>query len=138
MEFNRKASITAVATAVVIFNLTSCKYEDGPSISLRTKTSRLTGEWEVQFIDGQGVTGDGNEFTLEFEKDGGLLYNVTYSYYGYSESYSYKGEWEWIDGKEKIEVIMDGDKMEWEVTRLTNEELEFEDEDRDKWELEKL
>ena len=138
MEFNRKASITAVATAVVIFNLTSCKYEDGPSISLRTKTSRLTGEWEVQFIDGQEVTGDGNEFILEFEKDGGLLWNATYSYYGYSESNSFKGEWEWIDGIEKIEVIVDGTKTEWEVTRLTNKELEFEDEVRDKWELEKL
>jgi len=137
MKFNRKASVAAVATAVVIFNLTSCKYEDGPSISLRTKKARLTGEWEVQFIDGQGVTGDGNEFTLEFEKDGGLNYNVTYSYYGYSGSYSYKGEWEWLDGKEGIEVIIDGDKEEWEITRLTNKELEFEDENRDKWELEK-
>ena len=40
--------------------------------------------------------------------------------------------------KKKIEVIVDRDKTEWEVTRLTNEELEFKDEDRDKWELEKL
>ena len=138
MEFNRKASITAVATAVVIFNLTSCKYEDGPNLSLRTKTSRLTGEWEVKFIDGEGFGGSDSELIIEFEKGGNLNYSGKYSYYGYSNEFNYKGEWEWIDGKEKIEVIVDRDKTEWEVTRLTNEELEFKDEDRDKWELEKL
>lgn len=137
MNLSKKPSIVAIATAVVVFNFSSCKYEDGPSLSLRTKTSRLTGEWEVKFVDGESVSGDGATISMEFEKDGDFLFSYSYSYYGQSYSETYKGEWEWEDGKEKIEITIDGDKEEWEVTRLTNKELEFEDSNNDKWELEK-
>ena len=120
----------------MIFNFTSCKYEDGPNISLRSKKARLTGEWEVKFIDGAGMTGN-DMVTLEFDKDGDLEFNQTYSYYGSSYTYSQKGEWEWEDGKQSLEIILDGNKQEWEITRLTNKEFEFEDEGNNKYELEK-
>lgn len=137
MKIIKNPSIVAIATAVVIFNFTSCKYEDGPNISLRSKKARLTGEWEVKYIGGTGMSGNDNEYTLEFDKDGDLEVNVTYSYYGSSYTYSQKGEWEWEDGKKSLEITLDGDKQEWEITRLTNKEFEFEDENNDKWELEK-
>lgn len=137
MNLKRKPSIAAIATAVVVFNFSSCKYEDGPSISLRTKTSRLTGEWEATFINGQSISGDDINFTLEFEKDGDLLVSTTYSYYGQSYTETYKGDWEWEDGKEKIEITLQGDKTEWEITRLTNKEFQFEDEDKIEYEFEK-
>ena len=136
MKIIKNPSIVAIATAVVIFNFTSCKYEDGPNISLRSKKARLTGEWEVKFIDGAGMTGN-DMVTLEFDKDGDLEFNQTYSYYGSSYTYSQKGEWEWEDGKQSLDIILDGDKLEWEITRLTNKEFEFEDETNTKWELEK-
>ena len=136
MKFQRKPSIVAIATAVVVFNFTSCKYEDGPGISLRTKKSRLSGEWEVQSIEGQNL--QNSSITIEFEKNGDFEVNSSYSYYGYNYSNSVKGEWEWEDGKRSIELSYDGGgKEEWEITRLTNKEFEFEDEDNDKWELEK-
>ena len=135
MNIKRKPSLAAIATAVVVFNFTSCKYEDGPSISLRTKKSRLTGEWEAKWLDGTAI--DDGSVILEFEKDGDFVYTASYSYYGYSSSYSYKGEWNWEDDKQSVEIEIDGEKIEWEITRLTNKELEFEDEDNNKWELEK-
>ena len=135
MKIIKNPSIVAIATAVVIFNFTSCKYEDGPNISLRSKKARLTGEWEVKFIDGAGMSND--MVTLEFDKDGDLEFNQTYSYYGSSYTYSQKGEWEWEDGKQSLEITLDGNKQEWEITRLTNKEFEFEDEGNNKWELEK-
>lgn len=135
MNITKKPSLIAICAAVLIFNFSSCKYEDGPSISLRTKKGRLTGEWEVKYIDNQKVGGSGESLILEFEKDGDVTW--TYSYSG-STSSTYKGEWEWEDGKEKIELTVDSYKTEWEITRLTNKEFEFEDEDNDKWELEKI
>ncbi|MFB1013607.1 MAG: copper resistance protein NlpE N-terminal domain-containing protein [Bacteroidia bacterium] len=137
MKIINNPSIVAIATAVVIFNFTSCKYEDGPNISLRSKKARLTGEWEVKFIDGAGMIGNDMEITLEFDKDGDLEFNQTYSDYGNSYTYSQKGEWEWEDGKQSLEITLDGNKQEWEITRLTNKEFEFEDEGNNKWELEK-
>ena len=137
MKIIKNPSIVAIATAVVIFNFTSCKYEDGPNISLRSKKARLTGEWEVKFIDGAGMIGNDMEITLEFDKDGDLEFNQTYSDYGNSYTYSQKGEWEWEDGKQSLEITLDGNKQEWEITRLTNKEFEFEDEGNNKYELEK-
>lgn len=134
MKYINQVPIASILSAVVIFNFSSCKYEDGPSISLRTKKARLTGEWEATYIAGENVP-DGASYILEFEKDGDLNVFVTYDYYGYSYDFSYKGEWEWEDNKTHIEVTLDGSKEEWEITRLTNDEFEFEDEDRDKWEF---
>ena len=137
MKISRKPSLATIATAVVVFNFASCKYEDGPKISLRTKTARLTGEWEATYIAGEKVPSELN-YIVEFEKGGDLIVTYSYNYYGQSYSESYKGEWEWQNGKETIEISLDGSKEDWDVTRLTNKELEFEDSDRDTYEFEKI
>jgi hypothetical protein len=136
MKIFNRPNLTAICAAVLIFNFSSCKYEDGPSISLRTKKGRLTGEWEATYIAGQKVT-NGQSFILEFEKDGDVTVETTYSYYGYTSTYSSKGEWEWEDNKKSLEITFDGDKEEWDITRLTNKEFEFEDSDNNKYEFEK-
>ena len=80
---------------------------------------------------------------LNFEKDGDfeMTYKYSYSYGGQSYSYtdSYEGEWEWDKDKEEIEIQMDGSSYttDWEITRLTNSELWFEDENGDDYEFEK-
>lgn len=114
-------------------NFQSCsRYEEGPGFSLRSVKSRLTGEWEVQEIEGYDDL-DG-EYIFEFEKDGD--FEASYSYYGYS--YSENGEWSFEDGKSSIELDWDdGGKEEFEIIRLTNKELWLEDEDGDQWEFEK-
>jgi hypothetical protein len=137
MKIIKNPSIVAIATAVVIFNFTSCKYEDGPNISLRSKKARLTGEWEVKFIDGAGMIGNDMEITLEFDKDGDLEVNQTYSDYGSSYTYSQKGEWEWEDGKEIVEIVIDGSVEDFEIKQLTNKEMILEDESNQEWEFEK-
>ncbi len=136
MKKTYKHSLAAVATAVIVFNFTSCKYEDGPKISLKSKTARLAGLWNVESIDGEDL---GSDFSLEmdFEKDGDLTLTQSYSYYGYSYDYDIKGEWEWGDKKETLEVTLDGgETIEFEIKRLTSEEFWF-DYDGDEWILEK-
>lgn len=131
MKTHYSGNLMLAAAIVIALNFSSCgKYEDGPSFSLMSKTSRLTGEWEVVKYD--NVAPD-DDIILEFEKDGD--FSLTYEYDGYS--YSYDGEWSWEEGKEEIEIEVDGDKSTWEVQRLTNNELWFEDPDNNLWELEK-
>lgn len=128
---NRKFFIVVVAV-ILLFNFSSCsKYEDGPSMSLRTKKARLTGEWELQEIDGNNVSG---EEIWEFVSDGD--FEATYEDDG--DKTTNKGEWTWEDEKEKIEIdIDDGGKFEMEILRLTNSELIMEDDDGDEYEFEK-
>ena len=130
-------TLLLAATAVTVLNFQSCgKYEDGPAFSLRSKTSRLVGEWEVVKIQGQNVP-SGYEITMEFESDGDLTYGYSYSYYGTTYTYSYSGEWEWEDNKGSIEIDVDGDRIDFEILRLTKDELVMEDNNNQEWELEK-
>ncbi len=124
-----------VAAVVIMLNFNSCStYDEGPAFSLRTKTARLTGEWKIDKIDGDNP---GYDVYLEFEDDGDFEMTFKHSYYGANYNYSYEGEWEWEDGKETIEVDVDGDKEEWEITRLTSDELWFEDDYNSEYECEK-
>lgn len=46
MKKTKQISLTAIRSAVVIFNFSAYKHEDGPAFSLRTKDGRLVGKWE--------------------------------------------------------------------------------------------
>ena len=138
MDIRKNKKLMMAVALVVLLNISSCStYDDGPTFSLKSKKARLTnGDWEVVKIDDERLDGD---ITLEFEKDGDFAISVEYSYYGYSYSYTYDGEWEWEDGKETIQINFDDtDNQEFEVKRLTNEELWFDDEENDLWECEKV
>jgi hypothetical protein len=112
------------------------KYEDGPAISLLTKTARLTGEWEVVEID-QEELGSDETMTLTFDKNGDFSMYYKYSYEGYEFTFDEKGDWVWADGKEVVEVTVDGERMDFEILRLTDSELWCEDEDNYEWRCEK-
>ena len=72
-----------VAIAIMATAVTSCKkYEDGPSLSLRTKKARLCGDWKIEKVLYNG--GDstavftaflGANFGFDIEKDG--KYKIT-------------------------------------------------------------
>lgn len=126
---NKKMMLAAAV--VIMLNISSCKkYDDGPAFSLKTKTARLTGEWEVVEVENQAPNG---KMTMEFDKDGDFTFE--YSYDG--SNYSSNGEWEWESGKESVELEIDNEKTEWEILRLTNKELWFEDEGGNEWQCEK-
>lgn len=131
MHLKIKKKLLLAVAALIMLNLSSCKkYEDGPVFSLRTKTARLTGEWEVVEVDNDDPIG---KVILEFEKDGDFTFSISSS----GNSSSVDGDWEWENGKEAIEVEINGNKEEWEIIRLTNDELWFEDESGNEWECEK-
>lgn len=69
---------------------------------------------------------------MTFEKDGDFEYN--YLYEGYS--YGYKGEWEFSGDKEDLEVTIENQVNDWEILRLTNKELWFEDDTNTEFRLE--
>jgi hypothetical protein len=133
VKISNKVLLAGGLATVVGFS--GCKkYEDGPYFSLLTKKQRLTGDWEVKKLmsEGDNVIGNGVDVEMEFDKDGDfeISTQVTYTgYYGqiYSYSNTVKGEWEFSNNKEEIELDFDdGSYQEIEITRLTNKELEGE------------
>ena len=122
MKSKTVSKLMLFALAIMLFGLNGCKYEEGPAFTVLTKKMRLTGEWEVVSIEGQNKFG---ELYLQFDKDG--KFKMIYDLGIFKESA--EGKWDWAEGKENIEITMDGDTEEWKVIKLTNSEFWFEDED---------
>ena len=86
--------------AALIFS--GCKkYEEGPSISLRSKTARVANVWAVEYAidleDGEVITADFFEETWGFTKDG--------EYVEYKNGAIDKiGSWQFVIDKEAIEI----------------------------------
>ena len=135
-----KTAIAAAAAALLVSSAPSCsKYEDGPKLSFRSPTSRLAREWAVKDAEQSGFPDD-FDMTFDFDKDGDLKFNVsgTYTYYGtpFPVNYTMKGDWEWQDKKEMLDITFENQSNEFKVLRLTPDEMVWEDEDGGEWKLE--
>jgi len=133
---NKKIGALLLAIAIItVFNFHSCKkYEDGPSFSLRSKTARLTGEWELIAI-GDSIANYFSEF--KFEKNGDFTFTWTDG-----GRIGFNGDWEFDDKKENITTNFTAlgqlQENNYKINRLTNKELWMEDASNELWKLEKL
>jgi len=135
-------------------NLQSCgKYEEGPAISLKSKTKRLANSWDLTDIDGNtpfedlyedyGYYGLSIEVTdydiqFDFQDDGDFeldaSYNVTIqssSYWGYTYSFDYRfninidGDWEFSSDKEDIEIDFDRNEYSYYSSDFDNRDYKI-------------
>ena len=128
----KRVKLLFVALFVATIALTSCgKYEEGPSISLRSKTSRITGEWKMvkQMYNGTEVALSNEEknWVFDIQKDGKFMMKTSYG--------NMDGTWEFSSDKEKLiikqTILGQTTTQESTIMRLTNKELILEDVDED-------
>jgi hypothetical protein len=126
-----KKFLTLTLISVIIgFGLSSCKkYEEGPGLSLRSKTKRLAKTWKLQSATDKtaGVGVDVTDqflgadldkvYTYKFDENGGFLVN--------NNGVETEGEWKFDDKKENIEILKGQSVMPeiYEIIKLKNEEL---------------
>ena len=84
---------------IISASLTGCKkYEDGPALSLRSKTARVANTWKVESYTINGVDYTSSlttiNYTETYDKDGNYSYN--------SSAGSGSGKWEFQSDKEQI------------------------------------
>jgi hypothetical protein len=96
-----KKYLTVAVTAIAVLFAASCgKYEEGPSISLRSKTARVCNTWKVEkyMVNGSDQTATLNlilpNYREVYDKEG----NYSFSYDGNSGS----GRWEFQNDKAEI------------------------------------
>lgn len=135
-----KKSIQLICILALVASscLFSCKYEEGPNLSLRTKKARLSGTWNVDKItedDGNIITPTSNySLTYEFDKDGTGSYEL--EVLGIKNET--KLEWEFVDQKKKLKIdYADGNTITPLILRLTNDEFIVKTSEGDRWELSK-
>lgn len=127
----RKFKLLFVVAVIASLVFSSCKkYEEGPSLTLRSRTSRLTGEWKItkEAENGSAQTFDANA-RIKIEKGGAYTFSSTYL----SQPVSMTGTWEFTSDDEKIKFTYTSggytSSDEWTIMRLSNSELFLEQQD---------
>ena len=110
------------------FMLPSCKkYEDGPSLSLRSKKARIANTWQIESAtdNGNDVSADYDDYTLELTKSGGATLSVNYVFGGSNFQISTSGTWDLINDKEDLRLDFDEDDSDvtYRILRLKEKEL---------------
>lgn len=117
--------LIALSTLVILLvvGLNSCKkYEDGPTLSFRSKAARLVGEWKLQKATNEGldVTDQFQEYYVTFDK------NETFTYK--RKLFTETGKWAFDSKKENVVLTVDGASTSesYKIIQLKNKELTLE------------
>ena len=124
-------SIKKVALLALSFLLLiSCsKYDEGPMMSLRSRSERVANIWEVNKAtsNGEDVTSSFSHYELQLSKDGDAELDAEYLIFGQTFKTSTDGTWEFINENENLSLDLEGD--DWDVTyqilKLTEHEMKL-------------
>ena len=113
-----------IIISVLIIVFVSCsKYEDGPSVSLRTKNARLINKWKIETSDTlfltkadpitpeDSTTGPLYASYIEFQEEGIYYTPPTY------------GSWDFDEEKQNVIITIDKDSKSYKILKLKNNEL---------------
>ena len=128
----KKLNVILLTVLASVLMLTSCSpYEEGPAISLRSRTERLCNEWRLTrlYINGteQTLSSFDQQTTLEFKDNGTINYS-----YAVMDSTAIvitgSGTWEFNDDQTEvfttITYTLGGtEKDTFKILRLKEEEL---------------
>lgn len=112
--------------AITVF--TSCsKYEEGPLISLRSKTERISNTWKVEqaLENGEDVTDQYDQYQLEMLNNNDASLAALYSLGSFTYEYETEGTWSFEDSKEQLELDFEDDDADriYDILRLKEKEL---------------
>lgn len=122
--------ITVFFASMLIFGTSCGKYEDGPSLSLRSKKARLVNTWEIEEATDadDDVTAGYAGATWTLDKDGNYTTGGTITSTGAAVP-EIKGKWEFSSDKTKLILTPENVTLptKWTITRLKNDELWLKD-----------
>ena len=109
----------------LLLGVVACgKYEEGPGLSLRSKTARVANEWRVEyaidFVDKVETTTDFKGETWVFTKEGAFMKKDG----GVTDK---TGTWEFMSDKESIAISIGSDIDKYTILRLKENEMWIKD-----------
>ncbi|WP_306643352.1 hypothetical protein [Sanyastnella coralliicola] len=120
--------LNLLVIATIMLSITSCsKYEEGPVISLRSKTERVANTWVIEkaYDGGEDVTDNYDEYIIQFLSNGQSSLAAIYELGNIQFEYETDGTWEFDNNKEKIIVDYENDDADgtYLILKLYEEEL---------------
>ena len=128
MKTMKKLRLIALSTVLLFaFSFTSCKYEEGPTISLRPKNERIANTWVIDkaYHNGEEVTDEYDQYELYLTTDNKASLTVVYSGGTFTFEYNTSGVWAFANSKEELVLDFEDDEADrtYEILRLAEKEL---------------
>lgn len=125
---NYMKTLRLIMAVTGLFTFTMCnKYDEGPMLSLRSKTERVANNWKVaQAIeDGKDVTGDYNKYELDLTKTGNARLSAEYKFVRVSYKFETDGTWSFVNDKENISFNYKNDDADavYRILKLHEDEM---------------
>lgn len=127
----KRVKINSAIALLISMALISCRYEEGPKISLRSVHNRLDGQWRIQSVEKNNADETNNyksvfvDYQLEIKKDG----EYTLSYRPLNQG-TYTENGAWVTAKDKKTITLTqqtganpGSKSTWLIIRLSKDEF---------------
>lgn len=111
-----------------ILLISSCKkYEDGPFMSLRSKTARVINTWVIESAtrNNVAITSEYEAYTLYLEKDSKANLQYKIDDFGLDLILSASGTWALEEAKENLRLNFENDDFDryYQILRLKENEL---------------
>ena len=116
--------IVAFLTSIVF---TSCKYEEGPAVSLNSKKERVANHWKAEKVyeNGNDITENYDQYELIFEENGNATLLSKYEIGGADVYFDTKGTWQFEDAKETLKTMYENSDADKTYTILKLKENEM-------------
>jgi hypothetical protein len=113
---------------VCVFLAPSCRYEDGPFISFRSKEKRVCGQWVSSkvMVNGNLLENEGGTRMIEFTEEGKYADVKGDSISGF---YTNQGTWAFSDNRDSLVITVKDEftsleyEISWEILKLACKEL---------------
>jgi hypothetical protein len=126
--YHKKFLSVSLALASVAVLATGCsKYEDGPGISLVSRTERVANTWVIEkaMADGEDVTSAYEQYVLALTTEGAASLEADYTVFGVVVSTQTTGTWSFANDEEQLVLDFEEDLADgtYLINRLTQTEL---------------
>ncbi|MBK9761869.1 MAG: hypothetical protein IPO87_00565 [Flavobacteriales bacterium] len=125
---NKYAMSLIPLSLVMVLSMASCKkYEEGPAISLTSRSERVANTWTIDraIADGNDVTSDYDNYVLTMTAGGSATLVATYTVFGVNFTGETNGTWAFQNDDEELVLDFENDDADgtYQIRRLTEAEL---------------
>lgn len=125
-----KYTFKLFSLAAITVLMFSCEpYEEGPDVSLRSRSERMANLWEVTeaTAEGENVIESFDQYELRLSKDGDAELDAEFSIFGQTYKTATDGTWEFTNEDNNVSMDFEDDDFDeaYQIILLKEDEMKL-------------
>ena len=119
----------SIITLIGITTFSCSTYEEGPGISIRSRTERVANLWIITSAssDGEDISSDFERYELLLNKDGDAELDASFKLFGETYKSTTDGTWEFTNDENNISLDFEDDDFDnsYQILLLKENEMKL-------------